>query len=201
MRSKLVLFCLTLMSASAFAQREPTIEVTMGIGKDLVPPPGVFKSNQNLSMSVCYKLTDEWDVAVFLGREEYKLYRLTSENQSFLDGQMPQVSRTVTSILAGGRYFIPSKSKILHPYFSIALGYGKSASSRGGYYVLDVMARDTVFYQVQGGHFLLGLVSLGAQVRPLSFIVLFAELQASVASVWDLSPGPIAGRVGIGVRF
>ena len=201
MRSRLVLFLLVFISASALAQREGEFEVAMGIGKDLVPPPGVFKSDRNLSASICYNLTNEWGVVFYVDQQDYRLDHLTSEHEHFLDYRTPTLVRTVTSLLIGGRYFVPNKSKVLNPYVSLALGYAKSVSSPDGYYVVSPIIQDTSFNRVQSGHFFLGLVSLGIQVRPVSFFDLFAELQTSVPSSVDLSPGPIACRIGIGVIF
>jgi hypothetical protein len=201
MRFRLVLLFLALTSASAFAQRESKFEAAMGIGTDIVPPAGVFKNQRNLSASICYNLTDQWGVALYLGQQVYRLDGLTSAHARFLDGRTPQVSRTATSLLVAGRYFIPSKSKGLNPYVSVGLGYAKSVSSPEGYYVVGFVPPDTVFEHVETGQFLLGLLSLGIQVRPLSFFDLFAELQAPFASNIGLSPGPIACRIGIGVVF
>ncbi len=201
MRSRLILVFVALMSASALAQQAAKIEVEVGIGTDIVRYSTLFKNDHNLSASICYNPTDEWGVALYLGQQVYRLDRPTSDHQGFVGGRTPQVNRTVTSLLVAGRYFIPTVSKVFNPYVSVGLGYAKSVSSPEGYYVVNYIPVDTVYYQVKSGHFLLGLLSLGIQVRPVSFFDLFAELQIPVASNLDLSPGPIACRIGFGVTF
>jgi len=200
MRSGLVLVMLALMSASALAQQEGKFEAAMGIGTDIVSPAGVFKNHRNLSASICYDLTNEWGVFLYLGQQDYRLDHLTSENEYFVGYGTPTLKKTVTSFLVGARNYISGKSGVISPYGSVALGFAQSSSSPEGYSFV-ALVQDTVYQRVRSGHFLLGLISLGIQVRPVSFLDLFAELQVSPTFDAGLSPGPLGGRVGIGVIF
>jgi hypothetical protein len=201
MRSGLVLVILALMSASAFAQREGKFEVAAGIGTDLVYSTIPFTNHHNLSASVCYNLSNEWGVALYFGQQVYSVERLNSEHESFLGGRTPDVNKTVTSLLVGGRYFIPTESKVADLYISFALGSAKSVTSAEGYHVVNGMSGDTVYYRVQSGQFFQGLLSLGTQVHPLSFLNLFAELQMRAGSEQENYLEAIACRAGIGVVF
>lgn len=200
MRYELVLFFLTFMGASVLAQQEGKFEVAMGIGTDIARTSTIFKNDHNLSTSICYKPTNEWGMALYFGQQVYSLDRLPSQHENFLGGRTPKVIRTVTSLLVGYRGFIPGESKIFSQYGSVALGFAKSVSSPEGYYYQH-MSDDTLFNQIKSGYFPLGLLSLGIQVRPFSFFDLFLELQTSIPSNLDLSPGLIAGRIGVGVLF
>jgi hypothetical protein len=201
MRSRFVLLFLALMSASVLARQEGKFEVALGTGADIARFGPLFKNNRSFSASIFYNLTDESGVVLYLGQQQYGLDRLSSDHQGFVGGKPPQAGKTVTSLLAGGRFFIQSKLKFLNPYVSVAFGYAKSVSSGEGYYVVSHMTNDTAFHRIPSGHFFLGHLAPGIQVRPVSFVDLYAELQIVMASDVDLSPGPIAGRIGIGVIF
>jgi hypothetical protein len=200
MRYSLMLLGVVLVTVSALAQQAAKFEVAIGAGTDIIYTSTLFKSDHNLSVSICYKPTDESGVALYVGQQVYSLDRLSSEHEVFLGGRTPQIKRTVSSLLVGYRGFIPSKSMVFSQYGTVALGFANSVSSAEGYYTTGVPS-DTVFNRVPSGYFLLGFLSFGVQVRPISFIDLFAELQTSIPLNIDLSSGLLSYRVGVGVVF
>jgi len=196
MKVKLVLILLTLMSADAYGQAEAKFELAMGVGTDIARFSSTYRNDHSFSASICYYLTTEWGVALYVGQQQY-----SPEGAVRLDSKTPQFGKTLNLLLVEGRYLIPTKLKVLNPYVSVALGYVRSGSSTGGYYTVRIQPADTVFHGAQTGEFFLGQLSPGIEVRPFSFLGLFAEIQILFPSNVDLCPGRIAGRVGIGVIF
>ena len=188
------------MCPGVFAQRESKLEVALGIGTDIIRSSLTFKNDRSLSASLCYNLTDRWGIVLYLGQQAYSFDRLSSDHETYLDGTKPQLSKTVTSGLLLGRYFIPTKLASVSPYVSFGMGCSKSVSSAEGYYIVNFV-KDTVFVRTGSGQFFLGLLSLGIEVEPVSSLNLFAELQLALPSDRDLYPSAIAGRIGIAVTF
>jgi hypothetical protein len=200
MRSRLILSFVVSMSAGALAQQTARFEVAIGAGRDIIYTSTLFKNEHNRSASIFFSPVGEWGVFLSFGQQVYTLDRLPSEHESFLSGRTPQIYRTVSSFLIGYRDFLPSQSRVFKQYGTVALGVAKSVPSAEGYY-FTAISPDTSYNQLKSGHFLLGVLSLGIQVRPLTFIDLFAELQTSIPLNMDLFPGLIAYRVGVGVMF
>ncbi|MCX6133237.1 MAG: hypothetical protein NTU47_05410 [Ignavibacteriales bacterium] len=196
MKVRHVLLLLTLTSAGVYGQVAGKFEVAVGVGADIARFSPTYRNDHSFSASICYNLTNEWGVALYFGQQQY-----SPEGELQLDSKTPQFIKTSKSLLVEGRYLIPTKLMVLSPYVSVALGYVSSGSSQAGYYIVRNHPVDTVFHAAQTGGVFLGRLSPGIQIRPFSFLGLFAEMQVLIPSDVDLCPGRIAGRVGMGIIF
>jgi hypothetical protein len=201
MRPRLVVLCLAFMSFTVSAQQKGGIEVSVGIGADIMYSTPRFKNDGNLFASIYYGISNQWGVIASFDQHVYKLYRFHTNDLSFLGGELPDIKQTLTSLLIGARYFIPTESKIADLYISMSLGSASSRSSSDGYYTASWIAHDTAFNRIESNQYLQGFLSFGAQGRPVRFLILFVDLQTSVAITRDPFMGPVAGKVGIGLEF
>jgi len=183
------------------AQESHELALQVGIGIDIVPSSMMFRNDHSRSATISYNIADDWGITFYLSQQDYSLDRLNSDHVSFVGGSKPDVGMTVTSFLVGPRWYIPSRWKAMHPYVSVLAGYAKSAPSAQEYYLVTSMNNDTSYQHISTGDFFLGLLSGGIEIRPLSFVNMFAELQVVIPSSIDLSPGFVGGRIGLGLAF
>ena len=201
MRLTVLLILVSATFTVAQAQQAPRFALQIGIGTDIVPRTAMFKNSGNRSVCISYNITGDWGLALYLSQQDYRLDRLNSDHVSFVGGRKPDVGMTVTSFLVGSRWYVPSKWKAIHPFLSALAGYAISAPSAQEYYLVTSGNTDTSYQRISTGDFFLGLLSGGIEVRPLSFVSTFADLQVLIPSSVDLSPGFVGGRVGVAITF
>jgi hypothetical protein len=199
MRPLILVFLLGMMCSEVHAQNKDNLEVALGIGTDIVRRSQSFKNDQSFFAAMFYNFTAHWGLGLCVDRKEFSFNSLPSEHNTYLDGAKPQLTRTATSFVITGRYMLPSNLTKIKSYFSLGLGFSKSASSLPGFYFRNPI--DTVYYPIKSGQLILGLASFSIEFEPISPVSLFVGLQQSLPSDEDLYPVAMQANMGIAVHF
>ena len=208
MRHLLILTVVSLLSGHVFAQQAGQFELQVGTGLEIsnyasrAEASSGWSTDRNLSASALYDLTDHTSLILSLRHLHYTFSTDIEHGLSSYYGYgTAGIERDVKMAHIGYRLILSNQSKTFSQYGSVGLGVAHSVSSTPGYYFGIPNYMDLDYTTLKSGYTTVGLISIGVQAAPFSFLHLFAELEIPIPFRVDLVPGPIALRGGVGISI
>ena len=198
MRLRLVIALTLLVTSQAFAQKAGKFELQVATGTVLFRFSDEFSTTRYLSTSAIYDLTDNSGIVLSYHHLAYTFDKQFHDNTWFDAGGTPAIQRSLNMVLIGYRKLGPNASGIISSYGSASFGLAHSVTSPSGYYYGSV-GNDSSYKTLGAGYTIVGLMSLGVQITPCSFMHVFADIEIPVPSNLDLFPGGITLRGGVGI--